>query len=90
MIRWLLELLETYSKQGLTVIGVHANGPPHEIQKRLAEEHIKFPVLIDDGEGSKRFGVPFSTSILLDWTGTVVRLTNNVGLRQPASLAVNS
>lgn len=81
----LLGLLETYSKQGLRVIGVHAKGPRDVIQKRLADEHITFPVLIDDGEGPNRFGVPFSASVLLDWTGTVVRVYENA-LVAPAEI----
>lgn len=67
----LLGFEETYGKQGLRVIGVYAKGPRDEIEKRLAETQIKFPVLIDGGQTADRYGLDYFGSVLIDREGKV-------------------
>jgi hypothetical protein len=67
----LLGFEATYGKQGLKVIGVYANGPRDEIEQRLAEARIQFPVLIDDGKTAERYGLGYSGSVLIDREGIV-------------------
>ena len=65
----LLGFEETYGKQGLVVIGVHANHPREEVEKKLADERITFPVLIDDGKTAERYGIGYSACLLIDRAG---------------------
>ncbi|HVA49511.1 MAG TPA: hypothetical protein VNH11_24305 [Pirellulales bacterium] len=68
----LLGFQEMYGKQGLVVIGVHANDQRDDVAKRLADERITFPVLIDDGKTAERIGIGFSACLLVDREGKVV------------------
>lgn len=68
----LLGFQDLYGKQGLVVIGVHQSCPRGEVEKRMADERIKFPVLIDDGKTGPRYILGFSSSFLIDRDGKVV------------------
>jgi hypothetical protein len=68
----LLGYQDLYGKQGLVVIGVHQSCPRGEVEKRLAEQKIKFPVLIDDGKTGSRYILGFSSSFLIDRDGKVL------------------
>lgn len=81
----LLGFEETYGKQGLAVIGVHAKAPPDEIVKRLAQERITFPVLLDDGKTTERYSVGYSSCILIDRDGKVVSVYKD-SLAPPAEI----
>ncbi|MGH7134854.1 MAG: TlpA family protein disulfide reductase, partial [Pirellulales bacterium] len=81
----LLAFHEMYGKQGLVIIGVHAKGSREEIEKRLTEEKMTFPVLIDDGKNEERFGIGFSACILIDREGKVVSVYKDV-LAPPAEI----
>lgn len=81
----LLAYREMYGKQGLAIVGVHANGPREEIEKRLADEKITFPVLIDDGKNEERFGIGFSACLLIDREGKVVSVYKD-SLAPPAEI----
>ncbi|HET6879317.1 MAG TPA: redoxin domain-containing protein, partial [Pirellulales bacterium] len=81
----LLGFEETYSKQGLAVIGVHANHPRDEVEKKLADERITFPVLIDDGKTAERYGIGFSACLLIDREGRVVSVYKD-SLAPPAEI----
>ena len=62
---------KTYGEKGLTIIGIHAQAPRDEVEKRLTEEHVDFPVLIDDGTTENRFGIGFFACLLIDRKGKV-------------------
>ena len=81
----LLGFQEMFAKQGLAVIGVHAKAPRDELEKRLGEEHIDFPVLIDDGQTAERYGVGFSACLLIDRDGKVVSVYKD-SLAPPAEI----
>ncbi|HQU44588.1 MAG TPA: redoxin domain-containing protein, partial [Pirellulales bacterium] len=81
----LLGFQEMYGKQGLVVIGVHANHPRDEVKKKLADERITFPVLIDDGKTAERFGIGFSACLLIDREGKVVAVYKD-SLAPPAEI----
>jgi peroxiredoxin len=68
----LLTYVDSYGKQGLSVIGVHRRCPRDEVSKRLAERRINFPVLIDDGQNAARYVLGFSASFLIDRKGNVL------------------
>ena len=81
----LLVFRETYGKQELAVIGIYAKTPRDEIAKHLAEEGIKFPVLIDDGKTAERYLSGYSASVLIDRAGKVVSVYRN-SLAPPADI----
>ena len=81
----LLDFEKTYREQGLTIIGIHAHAPRDEIQKRLADERIRFPVLIDDGKAEGRFGIGFSACLLVGRDGKVVSVYKDA-LAPPADI----
>jgi len=76
---------DSYGKDGLTVIGVHQNCPRDEVAKRLADERITFPVLIDDGKTGPRFVHGYSSSFLIDGEGKVISGYKNL-LIPPAEI----
>ncbi|HVX15263.1 MAG TPA: hypothetical protein VHC22_29005 [Pirellulales bacterium] len=81
----LLALQEMYGKQGLVIVGVHANAPRDEVEKRLTEQDIMFPVLIDDGKTIERYIVGYSACVLIDRDGKVVSIYSN-SLTPPAEI----
>jgi hypothetical protein len=81
----LLAFQEMYGKQGLAIVGVHAKGPPDEVEKRLAEQGITFPVLIDDGKTMERYLAGYSACVLIDRDGKVVSVYKN-SLAPPAEM----
>lgn len=81
----LLGFQEMYGKQGLVVIGVHAKGPREDVATRLANEHITFPVLIDDGQTTERYGIGYSACLLIDREGKVVSVYKD-SLAPPAEI----
>ncbi|HEV3339068.1 MAG TPA: TlpA disulfide reductase family protein [Pirellulales bacterium] len=81
----LLAFAQMYGKQGLAIVGVHANGPRDEIEKRLAEQQIAFPVLIDDGKTTERYGIGYSACLLIDREGKVVSVYKD-SLAPPAEI----
>jgi hypothetical protein len=80
----LLAFHETYGPQGLQFIGFHARDPRDEVEKRLTEERIVFPVLIDDGKIEERFGSGM-TCLLIDREGKVVSVYKD-SLAPPAEI----
>ena len=81
----LLGFQEIYGTQGLAVIGVHAKAPRNAIETRLADEHIMFPVLIDDGKTEERYGIGYSACLLIDREGKVVSVYKD-SLAPPAEI----
>lgn len=81
----LMALGEMYGAQGLKIIGIHAQAPREEVEKRLAEEKITFPVLIDGGKAENRFGIGFSACILIDREGKVASVYKDL-LAPPAEI----
>lgn len=81
----LLGFEETYGDQGLVIIGVHTKGPREEIEKRLGEEHIDFPVMIDDGKTEERYGIGYSACVVIDREGKVVSVYKD-SLAPPAEI----
>jgi hypothetical protein len=81
----LLAFQEMYDKQGLAVLGVHAKGPSDDVKKRLADESITFPVLIDDGKTAKQYGTGFSACVLIDREGKVLSVYKG-SLAPPAEI----
>ena len=76
---------ETYAKQGLEVVGIHARARHDDIKKNLAEERVTFPGLVDDGQAEERFGIAFSACILVDRQGNVASVYKD-SLAPPADI----
>lgn len=81
----LLSFEETYRKQGLVVLGVCPKLPRDQVAEDLADEHITFPVLIDDGKTEERLGINFSACLLIDREGNVVSVYKD-SLAPPADI----
>ncbi|HVA49507.1 MAG TPA: hypothetical protein VNH11_24285 [Pirellulales bacterium] len=64
---------------------VHANHPRDEVKKKLADERITFPVLIDDGKTAERIGIGFSACLLVDREGKVLSVYKD-SLAPPAQI----
>lgn len=76
---------EMYRKQGLAVLGVCPKRPRNQVAEDLADEHITFPVLIDDGKTEERLGINFSACLLIDREGNVVSVYKD-SLAPPADI----
>jgi hypothetical protein len=81
----LLAFHETYGKQGLAIVGVFANATRQDVAEELADDGIKFPVVIDDGKTAERYGVGYSACVLIDRQGKVVSVYKG-SLASPAEI----
>jgi hypothetical protein len=71
-------------------VWLNADEPPtwkslRDVKKRLADESITFPVLIDDGKTAKQYGTGFSACVLIDREGKVLSVYKD-SLAPPAEI----
>lgn len=70
----LVELQEEYRERGLQILGVSIDRDKETLKDFYKEHGINYPVLMDDGEVAKRFGVTaIPTTYIIDREGTLVK-----------------
>ncbi len=61
-----------YEKQGLVVIGIDVDDPPDKARAYAKAKGLSYPIVIDPGEASKRYGVDKLPSlVVIDREGRV-------------------
>ena len=71
----LVELHRRYAAHGLVIVGVHTPQQAALVPRYLEEHGVPYPVLIDQGQTAKAYGIThFPTHVLIDVEGKVAAL----------------
>ncbi len=70
-----VEVYRKYREKGFEILAVSMDSKPEPVEKFVREYRFPFPVLMDDGNVSTKYGVQgLPTSFLIDRDGEVVKV----------------